>query len=304
MGVGDEALVRPVEVGGVDRAGEVGDEHSAARQIEGEANPLHQMRDEDFRLGFPVDRRAIDGVAGRRIAAVGPVEKTAFPIEFEVDGLRQSVEEHLDVGAVRRAFALRDLDVGAQDAAQAGVVRPLLRPVDLAARPVDGDTDAPSGLVAHVRLAGAAPDQRLDVRAVEVRAHHAHALAVAPVELPAHPIELELLGRVCDARWNHRPAVPAIEIGALYPAVVEGGNPHVRPVDSARPGVDRDAVRQAAAAGDDLAVGPVGVGRQDGAAADVEEKQSAAGRGRWNWRARGLGCSHGFEPLLRVAYAA
>ena len=74
-----------------------------------------------------------------------------------------------------------------QDAAQPAIVRAFLRPVDFPALRIDGDSDAPFGLVAPVRVAAAGLDQRFDVRAVEIRAHHAHALAVAPIELAARP---------------------------------------------------------------------------------------------------------------------
>src|SRR5262249_47666954 len=160
---------------------------------EREADSFHQMRDENFRRGFPVDRRAIHGVAARRIAAIGPVEDAIHQIELEVDGLRQSVEKQLDVGAVRWPLALRYVEVRAADATESSVVRAFLRPVDLPEFWVDGDPDAPSHLIAHVVVAAAGLDQRFDVRTVEVRAHHAHALAVAPIELAAVLVEMDLL---------------------------------------------------------------------------------------------------------------
>ena len=74
--------------------------------------------------GLRIDRRAIDRVAARRIAAVGPVEDAAFQIEFEIDRFGQVVEEDLDVAAVGRRLAFRNVDAGAQDAADSCVVRP------------------------------------------------------------------------------------------------------------------------------------------------------------------------------------
>src|SRR6516165_6283578 len=82
------ALVLSIEIGGIDRAGEVGDEHPIAGKVEGNADALHQVRDQDLRRRLFVDRRAIDGVAARRIAAVGPVEDAVRQIELEVDGFR------------------------------------------------------------------------------------------------------------------------------------------------------------------------------------------------------------------------
>ena len=48
-----------------------------------------------------VHRRAIDGVAARWIAAVGPIEEPIFQIELEIDRLRQTIEQSFDIGPVR-----------------------------------------------------------------------------------------------------------------------------------------------------------------------------------------------------------
>src|SRR4029450_14066249 len=108
----------------------------------------------------------------------------------------QVIEQHLDVGAVRRTLALRDADVGAEDAPQAGVVGTFLRPVNFAKLRVDGDADTPPGLIAPVLVATAGLDQGFDLRAVEIRAHHAHALAVAPITLAVLLIDCEMFWRV------------------------------------------------------------------------------------------------------------
>ena len=77
-------------------------------------------------------------------------------------------------------------------------------------------------------------DQRLDLRAVEIRAHHAHPFAIAPVELAVLLIEMELLRRERAALGDDDLAIPAVEVGALDRAVVPAGNAHVGPVDVAR----------------------------------------------------------------------
>src|ERR1700730_17175555 len=63
-------LFGPVEPGGIDRARQVGHEHSVAAQIEGDADAFHQMGDQD--LGDAIvpgsfDRRPVDRVATRRV---------------------------------------------------------------------------------------------------------------------------------------------------------------------------------------------------------------------------------------------
>src|SRR5262249_21595957 len=183
LGVEEVALVLAIEIGRIDRAGEVGDEHSVAGHVEGDADALHQMLDEDLRCRLCVDRRTIYGIAARRIATIGPIEDAVRQIELEVDRFRQMIEQHLDVGAVDRVLALRDVNVCAEDATQPGVVRAFLRPVDLSKLRVERDPDAPPRLIAPVLVATAGLDQGFDLRAVEVRAHYAHALAVAPIEL-------------------------------------------------------------------------------------------------------------------------
>jgi hypothetical protein len=67
-------------------------------------------------------RRAIDRVAARRVAAVHPVENPVLELELEVDRLRQSAEEGLDVGPGRSRLAGEGFDIGREDAAEPGIV--------------------------------------------------------------------------------------------------------------------------------------------------------------------------------------
>ena len=179
------------------------------------------------------------------IAAIGPVEDAILEIELEIDRLRQVVEEYLDVGAVGGGLTLRDLDARAKDSALVSIVRAFLRPVDLLALGVDRDPNAPPGLVAPIGVAATRLDERFDLRAVEIRAHHPHPFAVAPVELAVLLIEVDLLWRERVARRNDDPAIPSVEIGALDGAIVcAGTGAHVGPVDMAGADIDHDAVRQ------------------------------------------------------------
>src|SRR4249920_1622403 len=123
LSVEEVALVLSIEIGGIDRTGEVGDEHPVAGNIEGDANSFHQVRDQDLGRRFFVDWHAIDGVAARRIAAVGPIEDAVRQIELEVDGFRQPIEQHFDVGAVRWALAVGDVNVCAAEPTQSALRR-------------------------------------------------------------------------------------------------------------------------------------------------------------------------------------
>ena len=77
-------------------------------------------------------------------------------------------------------------------------------------------------------------------------AHHAHALAVAPVQLSALRFELELLRRERAALGNDRRAILPVEVDALDGAVVQLGITHVGPVDVSACDIDRDAVGESA----------------------------------------------------------
>src|SRR5712672_938985 len=64
LGIEEVALVRSVEIGGIDRTSEVGDEHTVTWNVEGDADPLHQVRDQNLRRRVGViDPHPIDGIA-------------------------------------------------------------------------------------------------------------------------------------------------------------------------------------------------------------------------------------------------
>src|SRR4051794_23256352 len=133
--------VRAIETGAMDVAAEIGHEHAVVPRVERDADRFLEAGHEDLG-GWPIVRalargqihgRAVDGVAAGGIAAVGPVHHPARQVELEVDGFRQALIERLDVGPICRSPARWDLDRGAADDAESGVVAPLLRPVDLTA---------------------------------------------------------------------------------------------------------------------------------------------------------------------------
>src|SRR5439155_25944580 len=141
-------------------------------------------------------------VAARRVAAVGPVENTVLEIELEIDRLRQTVVEDLDVGPGRCSLAGGNFDIGAEEATEPGIVRTLLRPIDMSEFRVDRQPDAPSGLIPAIGFAATGFDQRLQLRAVEIAAHNAHTFAVAPIELATLLIENDLLRGVGVSLWD------------------------------------------------------------------------------------------------------
>src|SRR4051794_12652341 len=98
---------------------------------------------------------------------------------------------------------------------------------------IDRDSDAPPRGVATIILTLAGLHQRLDVRAVEICTHHAHAFAVAPVKLTAPLLQVNLLWRERDALGDDDLAIAAIEVGTLDGTVVKVGDSHIGPVDMA-----------------------------------------------------------------------
>src|SRR5258708_39609430 len=222
--------------------------------------------------GLVVDRGPVHCVAARRVAAVGPVENTVLVVELEIDRLRQLIEQHLDVGAVRWAPALGDVYVGAAQTPQSALRRAFLRPVDFTKPRIDGDSDAPTRLIAPVRVAAAGLDQRFNLRAVEVRTHYPHALPVAPIELTAVLIELDLFRRVRDALRDNDPAIPAVEVGPLDRTVVEVGHAHVGPINMTCLRIHDDAVGEMAIGNNGLAIGAVDIHRVNAVAPQFEKE--------------------------------
>src|SRR5262249_35312115 len=185
-----------------------------------------------------------------------------------------------------------------------------LRAVELLAHGVDGDADAAPVLIASIGIAAASLDQRLDLRAVEIDAHHAHALAVAPIELAVRLIEMDLLRRERTAGRDDDPAIAAVEIGALDRAVVDAGDAHVGPIDMARRDIHHDAVAEAAIGHDCPLVRAVGVHQMNAPGIELEHEQAAGSGGgcrvfcrsrRWGYR-RWCG-NHRSLLLVRVASA-
>src|SRR3954469_6394078 len=121
VGGDQRMLLGSVEPGRVNITGQIGHEYSVARDVEGDADSFHQIRDHDFlRHGFAgrrIEPGATYRVAAGWIATVGPVQHVVLQIEFEVDGFGQVVEKHLDVAAVGGRLAFRQFDVCAEDAA-------------------------------------------------------------------------------------------------------------------------------------------------------------------------------------------
>src|ERR1700693_32541 len=275
LGVEEISFTGSIEPCGVNRAGEIGHKHAVVWNVECDTDPLHEMGHHDLWLvRLVVDRGPVHYVAARRVAAVGPVENTVLVVELDIDRLRQTVEEDLDVGPGRCSLAGRNFDIGAEEAAEPGIVRAFLRPVDMSEFRVDRQPNAPSALILAIGIAATRLDERLQLRAVEIAAHDAHTLAVAPIELAAFLIEDNLFRSVGRSLCDDYLAVLAVEIGALDRSVIQVGGAHVGPVDMTGINIDDDAVGQMAIRHDGPTVGTVRIHGVNAAGVNLENKET------------------------------
>src|SRR6202020_1714450 len=113
------------------------------------------------------------------------------------------------------------------------IVGSFLRPVSLLEFRVDRQPDARSCRVAAIGFAAPRLDERLQLRAVEIAAHDAHALAVAPIELAAFLIEDDLLWSVGVSLRHDDLAVLAVNVGAFDGPIIQVWDAHIGPVDMA-----------------------------------------------------------------------
>src|SRR6266581_4124886 len=90
-------------------------------------------------------------------------------------------------------------------------------------------------------------------------AHDAHPLAIAPIQLAALLLEMELLWRECRSLGNDRDAIISVQVHAFDGAIVPDGIAHVGPVDVASFGIHHDSIRDwACCSYDDLFVRAIG----------------------------------------------
>src|SRR6476620_10886366 len=154
------------------------------------------------------------------------------------------------------------------DSALSRISGAFLRLLNLPAVRIDSDPDAHLSFVrSRSRVAVGTVDQSFDVLTIQVRAHHAHSFAVAPIKFAALLFEMELLRRECLAFANDGYAILAIEIDALDRTIILARNAHVGPVNVSGFNIDDDAVRDSSSAENDFSVRPVGVNRMNPAAA-------------------------------------
>src|SRR3984957_12278049 len=275
---------RPIEIGAVDRAAEVGNEHSTALQVQSQADAFHQMCEKDLRLlaifGLSIHRCAVHRVATRRVSAVGPIQRPMNWIEVQIDRLRKIVIKKLNVPAALGRLTLRNLDVGPKNSAQTRVVTTLLRPIELAAFTVHRNAYTPFRRIrSRSRIAEAGIHESFDFRPVQVCPHHPHAFPVRPVKFAAPLFQMELLRCECAARRNDGDHVLAIEIRPHDRAIIPLGITHIGPVDVPSGDIEYQAVGQLTAFVDDgLQIGAIRVCGQYAAAAEVQ-KEEPAGRG-------------------------
>jgi hypothetical protein len=118
---------------------------------------------------------------------------------------------------------------------------------------INGDSNANFCLIgAWPRVAFAGVDKSFNVRSIEIRAHHAHSFAIAPVKFPALLFEMELLRRKRLAFANDGYAILTVEIDALDRTVVLVRHAHIGPVNVSGFNIDDDAIGDSSSADNDF----------------------------------------------------
>jgi hypothetical protein len=112
------------------------------------------------------------------------------------------------------------------------------------------------------------------LRTGEIDAHHAHPLAIAPIQLAVLLIEVDLLWRKSCALRNDDLPILSVDVDALDRAVVQVGDPHVGPVDVTGFDVHHDTIGKSAIGHDCLFVGPVRVHRMNTTSVQLENEQA------------------------------
>ena len=126
--------------------------------------------------------------AGRR----GHPAEHPVRVPVQVVRLGHAIEQHFDVGPRGRILG-HDVESGPEDPALVAVRLALLRPVEEAAFRIDGDAHGVLSAILAVLLRGTGLDVDGQIRTGGAAAHHAQALAVAPVEPAALSVERDLL---------------------------------------------------------------------------------------------------------------
>src|SRR6202051_1232883 len=139
---------------------------------------------------------------------------------------------------------------------------------------IDRQPNATSRRVPWIGFAAPCLNERLQLRAVEIAAHDAHTLAVAPIELAAFLIEDDLLRSVGVSLCDDCLAVLAVDVGALDGPVIQVWDTHVGPVDMASPSLDDDAVGQMALRHDGLTVGTVRIHGVNATGVQLKNKET------------------------------
>src|ERR1700693_1152906 len=116
------------------------------------------------------------------VASVSPVKKVVFGVEFEIDRLRQVIDQQFDIRAVFGLLIRRNFKPGSEDAPLTTIRWSLLRPADIAVNRINGNADAVTHDIVRIGRKHTVANENSHVRTVEIRAHDTHALAIAPIQ--------------------------------------------------------------------------------------------------------------------------
>lgn len=155
-----------------------------------------------------------------------PIHSSVDKVEIQINRLRKAIKKEFDIFPIGRSLAFGDFQIGAEDAAFAGIVGPFLCPIKLAAVNVKSDSYAPFPyLPTRARFSLAGIHKRFDLGSVQVGTHHAHAFAVRPIKFAIFLIELKLLGNERAAWMNDIGEILSVKVGAFDGTIVALGWP-------------------------------------------------------------------------------
>src|SRR5262249_41749635 len=154
----------------------------------------------------------VHGIAPWRVATISPVHEPIVEIQFQIDGLWQTMKKELDVLAICRSLTSRNFQISPEDSALACVVVAFLRPIELCIVNIESDTHTPVSGVQSVGFATTGFHEDLDIRSIQIRTHDSHAFAVRPINLLVLLVDFQLLGCEGTAHRNDGFDMTAVEV--------------------------------------------------------------------------------------------
>jgi len=132
----------------------------------------------------------------------------------------------MHITTLKRIFPRRNVQSGGEQPSFIPLTASLLRPVDLLAARINGDSHTPILRILPVGVRSSALVQFLETSAIEIATEQAHALSVAPVDFTLFRIDFQLLRGPRRTMWDDRAMVFPVQVKAIDGAVILLGVSH------------------------------------------------------------------------------